>query len=510
MKLYEAIFQVCINRPQGIAFESETGFVTYGKMLNDVHAWVERLTRIGLITGDRLAVCSAPPYEVFTLELACSRLRITLVFLESYISPSSAEWHGAITGSSAHWSVNWHHGTEPEWDRTNVLRHPDDLERAESDRFILLQARTSGTTGRPKGVCLSEDALLHAVANTRQIANCDVSSKGMLLYEPLGLISQIAAFSTFLSGGTLVDALALARSPEDIPAFIECQRITHAVLVPRHIGAALADPQLVQRDLSCLKVVMYGAAPVTYELIQRARAAIPCRWLQCYGMTETTGPVCWLLAEDQNLAGFSVGTAAPGCLIRICDTETEDALPNGQDGEIWIGGSLLMEGYWDADRNQIVSGENLIDGWLRTGDIGHLTEAGHLIMKGRAGEEIVCALGYTIHPSEIEEVLRDVPEIEEISVFGYEMSDVGTMPIAVCHVKSQYVDAVNIIFKVLFDKLDQSKQPSHIVIVRESFPRGSNGKVQKARLKASLREIHLIPVEHTKPHVASKVMGKKE
>jgi len=495
MNLFKTFSQVCTKRQEAIAFESKTTVVTYGNMLNDVHTTIKQLKNIGLATGDRLAISSAPPYDIFTLELACSMLRITLVFLESYISPTNEEWDAAISGSSAHWSVNWNHGLEPEWVRTKVQRNSKDIERAKSDRFILLQARTSGTTGLPKGVCLSEDSLLHAVANTQKVSICNASSRGMLLYEPLGLISQIATFSTFLSGATLVDALALALSPRDIPKFIECQQITHAVLVPQHIEAALSDPQLLQRDLSCLNVVMYGAAPVTHELIERAMTIIPCRWLQCYGMTETTGPVCWLLAEDQDLAGFSVGTAAPGCSIRISDSETGSTLPIGQDGEIWIGGKLLMEGYWDEDLSQVISGNNLIDGWLRTGDIGHLTEKGHLILNGRAGEEIICALGYTIHPSEIEEVLYDVKEIEEVSVFGYEIDKVGTMPIAVCHVKTQYVDAVNIIHKVLFGKLDKSKHPSHIVIIHKPLPRGSNGKVNKARLKSSINKSELIPIE---------------
>lgn len=326
----------------------------------------------------------------------------------------------------------------------------------------------------------------------------------MLLYEPLGLLSQIAAFSAFLVGATIVDGTAIADTPGEIAAFVEQHRISHLVMVPQHIASVLADPQLAQRDLSCLKTVMYGAAPVTRELMQRARHAIHCVWLQCYGMTETTGPVCWLENEDQNMAGFSVGKAAPGCQIRICDMETGESLPFGRAGEVQISGALLMEGYWDTELKKPVAGDTLVNGWLRTGDLGSLTEDGYLLLRGRATDEIVCALGYTIKPADIESAIRNTPKIKDAAAFGYEMGDAGVMPIVVCHVEEDDESMRQVIRDAFHANLDRSKHPTHFVLVSEPLPRGSNGKVHKARLKSQTQTHDLIALWPMSP-VSKKV-----
>lgn len=477
--LFSEFFLICETHPQRIAFEGSKGTVTYSQMFAEVTTQIAILQSNGVQRWDRVAVSSAQAYPVFTLELACSAVGATLVFLESFMSPNSDEWSEAVESSSAHWAVTWNADMTANWRRTPIHR-----DAVLPQRAILLQARTSGTTGRSKGVCLSEASFLQALRNTQDISGCTIGSRGMLLYEPLGLLSQIAAFSALLVGATVVDGISVAENPSQIPSFIEQHRISHLVMVPQHIAASIADPLLAQRDLSCLKTVMYGAAPVTRELMQRARASIHCIWLQCYGMTETTGPVCWLADADQNMAGFSVGKAAPECQIRICDMETGETLPKGQTGEVQIGGALLMDGYWNAELNRPVAGETLIDNWLRTGDLGALTDDGYLLLRGRASDEIVCALGYTIKPADIENAVRDVPEVKDVAALGFEMGEVGVMPIVICHVENNREAVRQGIRDAFAANLDRSKHPTHFVLVAQPLPRGSNGKINKARLKA--------------------------
>lgn len=488
MTLHDQFQKICQIYPQNIAYECDSDTSTYAELAKKVDHAVASLSELGVQRGARVAIAPGRPLPVFTLELACSKIGATLVFLESFMSPNSMEWQEAIEGASAHWVVTWSEEDTAQWCRSGI---PDDSEIWH--RPILLQARTSGTTGKSKGVCLSESALLQAVRNTQTIANCSPESRGMLLYEPLGLLSQIAAFSTLLAGATLVDGLAVADAPEKMAEFLEKKRISHLVMVPQHISATLSDPQLMQRDLSHLEVVMYGAAPVTQELMQRARASISCRWLQCYGMTETTGPVCWLSNEEQELAGFSVGRAAAGCNLRICDPESGKVVQPGVTGEVQIGGVLLMEGYWDNDCKKPVSGKTIVDGWLWTGDLGALTEDGHLLLRGRASDEIVCALGYTIKPSEIEDALSNTPEILGAAAFGFEIGDVGVVPVVVCQVKSDNGEQIRQLIRETFQRnLDRSKHPTHFALVEQPLPRGSNGKVQKSRLKTQTTERDLV------------------
>lgn len=476
--------------PERIAFEGCNNKATFGDMMIDINSVIQRLRNVGVQEGDRISVSSAPAYPIFTLELACSAVGATLVFLESFVAPNSAEWAEAVENSSAHWTVTWNRDQSPNWFRTEV---PKDSELP--PRPILLQARTSGTTGRSKGVCLSEASLLQALTNTQEISGCTVGSRGMLLYEPLGLLSQITAFSAFLAGATVVDGIAIAQTPGEIPAFIEQHRISHLVMVPQHIAASLADPSLDQRDLSCLKTVMYGAAPVTRELMQRARSAIQCEWLQCYGMTETTGPVCWLAGEDQSLAGFSVGKAAPACHIRVCDVDTGEPLPEGEQGEVQIGGPQLMEGYWNPETKHPVAVDSIVDGWLRTGDLGVLTESGHLLLRGRATDEIICALGYTIKPNDIENAVRDLCDVKDVAALGFELSDAGIVPIVVCHVDNDCGAVRQVIRDAFAANLDRSKHPTHFVLVTHTLPRGSNGKIHKSQLKSQIKVHDLIPLQ---------------
>lgn len=488
MTLYELFYATCMSYPNQVAFEDARRTVTYARMLVDIEKEAQAMVDRGVEAGDRVAVSAGRPYPVLVLELACARLGATLVFLESFMAPNSEEWADAIEGSSAHWAVTWLDETCGGWTRTDEPRDP----LTAWPRYILLQARTSGTTGRSKGVCLSETALLLAVQNTRHIAHVQSDSRGMLIYEPLGLLSQIAAFSTLLSGATLVDGMHVADAPDTLAAFLEHQRISHLVMVPQHIAATIGDPQLARRDLSALKTIMYGAAPVTAALMQRARAAIDCRWLQCYGMTETTGPVCWLAHEEQNLAGYSVGRPAPGCDIRIFDTETGEPCEANVTGEVMIRGPLVMEGYWNESTRRPEPGDALTEGWLHTGDLGALSDDGYLLLRGRASDEIVCALGYTIRPRDIESVLENVSGIHETAAIGFELDEAGIVPVVVCHVDPAHAEVSALIRGAFHARLDRSKHPTHFALLAEALPRGSNGKVHKARLRSQLQATDLI------------------
>ncbi|KVC85037.1 hypothetical protein BGV71_09850 [Burkholderia ubonensis] len=480
-KLYESFIDIATRFPDAIAYQGEAGFRTYAQMAADVDARANDLSAWPIGLQQRVAVSSGPAYPIFVLELACSRHGATVVFLESFMAPNSTEWADAVQGSSAHWAVTW------SGDSPVVAPTSESLQSATVDDSILLQARTSGTTGQSKGVCISEHALLRAVQNTQTVSRCEAGCRTLILYEPLGLVSQLAAFATILAGGTVVDGIHLAAAPHEIAGALERQRISHLVMVPQHIGAVLNDPDLARRDLSSLQAIMYGAAPVTKALMDRARRAIACRWLQCYGMTETTGPVTWLDDHEQELAGFFVGRAAPGIQVRICDIDTGEAVGDNQPGEVQIAGDLVMSGYWDARSKRPVSSDRLIDGWLRTGDLGRLDGEGRLALLGRASDDIVCAQGYTLKPAEIEAAIQPVRGVVEVAAIGVPVDDIGMMPIAVCHVHDGLRSTlVSEIRSRLEAQLDASRRPTHLVLRSTPLPKGSNGKVHRTALRASV------------------------
>ncbi|MCW8163570.1 hypothetical protein D8B22_00795 [Verminephrobacter aporrectodeae subsp. tuberculatae] len=479
--LYKAFADVAARFPDSVAYQGRSGSRTYAQIAADVEARASELSGWPLGLQQRVAVSSGPAYPVFVLELACSRHCATIVFLESFMAPNSAEWADAVQSSSAHWAVTWSENSPV------VARTSEPLQSATVEDSILLQARTSGTTGQSKGVCLSERALLCAVRNIQAVSRCEADCRTLIMYEPLGLLSQLAAIATLLAGGTVVDGIHLAAAPHDIVASIEREQITHLIMVPQHIGAVLNDPYLAQRDLSSLQAVLYGAAPVTKALMDRARRAVACRWIQCYGLTETTGPVTWLDDHEQELAGFSVGRAAPGVQVRICDIDTGEAVATGQPGEVQVAGDLVMSGYWDERSKRPVSSDRLVDGWLRTGDLGRLDGEGRLALLGRANDDIVCAQGYTLKPAEIEAAIRSVSGVVEVTAIGVPVGDIGLMPVVVCQVRDDAQPTlVSEIRSRLQEQLDASRRPTHLVLRTTPLPKGGNGKVHRTALRATV------------------------
>ncbi len=487
-QLYDAFQGIATRFPNAIAYQGRECLRTYAQMSADIEERAVDLKAWPIGLQQRVAISSGPAYSVFVLELACAKHGATVVFLESFMAPNSAEWGDAVLASSAHWAITWF------GDETVVQRTAEPLHSATVDDDILLQARTSGTTGQSKGVCLSERAMMCAVRNTQTMSRCQFGCRTLILYEPLGLLSQLAAFATLLVGGTVVDGIHLAAAPHQIAAFLEHERISHLVMVPQHIGAVLDDPDLAKRDLSSLQAVMYGAAPVTMALMDRARRAVACRWLQCYGMTETTGPVTWLDDHEQELAGFSVGRAAQGVFVRICDVDSGEAVGEGQPGEVQVAGDLVMKGYWDARSKRPVSSDRLVDGWLRTGDLGRLDRGGLLELLGRASDDIVCAQGYTLKPAEIEAAIQLVPGVVEVAAIGVSVGDIGLMPVAVCHV-DDIVKRLTLVADIraqLREQLDASRRPTHLVLRAVPLPKGGNGKVQRTALRASVAADELV------------------
>jgi acyl-CoA synthetase (AMP-forming)/AMP-acid ligase II len=487
-QLYDAFQGIATRFSNATAYQGRDGLRTYAQMSADIEACAVDLKAWPIGLQQRVAISSGPAYSVFVLELACAKHGATVVFLESFMAPNSAEWDDAVLASTAHWAITW------SGDETVVQRTAEPLHSATIYDDILLQARTSGTTGQSKGVCLSERAMMCAVRNTQTVSRCEAGCRTLILYEPLGLLSQLAAFATLLTGGTVVDGIHLAAASNELAASLERERISHLVMVPQHIGAVLDDPDLAKRDLSSLQTVIYGAAPVTKSLMDRARRAVACRWLQCYGMTETTGPVTWLDDHEQELAGFSVGQAAPGVLVRICDMDTGDAVTEGQPGEVQVAGDLVMDGYWDARSKRPVSSDRLVDGWLRTGDFGRLDRDGRLALLGRASDDIVCAQGYTLKPAEIEAAIQPVPGVVEVAAIGVSVGDIGLMPVAVCQVGDTAVRITLIadIRSQLQTKLDASRRPTHLVLRAVPLPKGGNGKVHRTALRASVAANELV------------------
>ena len=339
---------------------------------------------------------------------------------------------------------------------------------------------TSGTTGRPKGVVLTQKSLGWSARNS-------IAMHGMTAEDHV-----LAVLPMFHAGGFNIQtlpALSVGASmtlfegfdPGVVLAEIGSGRPTLAGLVPAQINAMRSHPDWDDTDLSNLRCVTTGSTFVPDSCIEVwNRRGIPA--IQVYGATETC-----VLAIHQDCANAetsrgSAGYAAKHCEIRIIDDNGQDVTP-GVHGEILVKGPNVFKEYW---RNPTATGRALWDGWFHTGEIASQRADGAYVISDRKADRIISG-GENIYPAELEAILDGHPEIIESAVIGMAEERWGEVPVAfvVCSEDSQ-LDSGRV--KALFEnRLARFKHPRRVMLV-DSLPRNAMGKIEKFELRKQLSQ----------------------
>jgi acyl-CoA synthetase (AMP-forming)/AMP-acid ligase II len=252
------------------------------------------------------------------------------------------------------------------------------------------------------------------------------------------------------------------------------------------------DPDFSKHDLSSLKVITYGAAPMPFEVIHKAIGAMPwARFINAFGQTETASTITTLGPEDHIIEGTeeekakklkrltsSIGKPLPDVEIKIVDEEGK-ALPPLGVGEILARGPRVMAGYWkDEEKTSQVMTR---DGWLRTSDMGWMDEEGYIYLAGRADDMIIRG-GENISPEEVEEVLHSHPKVEEAAVIGVPDVEWGQEPRAVVVLKKGESATPEEMMEHCRSKLAGFKRPRSVVFI-DALPRNPMGKVLRKNLR---------------------------
>ncbi|CAM3195195.1 long-chain-fatty-acid--CoA ligase [Nocardioides dubius] len=341
---------------------------------------------------------------------------------------------------------------------------------------------SSGTTGHPKGVMLTGHNMAQALAAVQNLLELDDASVAMApipFFHISGLGLALVA--------TLVGAELLAftpSTPAELHTTLREQEVTHAVVVPTVIQRLLELPEAAPGSLPRLRYVIYGAAPITPDLLNAAIATLECRFVQSYGLTESSGGVT-ILDHSDHKRGVnephllrSAGRALASVDLRIVDQLTgRDADPD-QPGEIWINGAHRMAGYW---RNPAATEEAFADGWLRTGDVGRLDAEGYLFIVDRLKDMIISG-GENVYPAEVERVLLTHPEIVECAVVGTPDARWGESPLAVVVTTPTAALTEAELIAWSRERLAHFKAPTQVRFV-EALPRNASGKVLKRALR---------------------------
>ena len=335
---------------------------------------------------------------------------------------------------------------------------------------------SSGTTGVSKGVMLSHRNL---VANVAQVVPAADLREDETLIAVLPFF-HIYGMQVIMNCGLRVGGTVVTMPRFDLEQFLELHQrfgITRSFVAPPIVVALAKHPMVDSYDLSALRQVFSGAAPLSAELALAAGARLGCEVVQGYGMTEMS-PVSHLTPPGNVVPG-SVGVLAPNTEMRIVDPATGTDRELEDDGEIWIRGPQNMSGYLNNPAATALTIDE--EGWLRTGDIGHIDATGHVVIVDRLKELIKCK-GFQVAPAELEALLLTHPSVTDAAVVGVLDEDSGEIPVAFVVRKPDTDSSPEEIMSFVAEQVAPFKRVRRITFV-DAVPKSASGKILRRLLR---------------------------
>ena len=374
------------------------------------------------------------------------------------------------------------------FDREGYERHdawigsaPLDDPRLEVDpQDDVIQLYTSGTTGLPKGVRLTN-------RNYLSLLELLVPSGG-LNYHPGE--TSLAAMPFFHVAGVNVALIAMASgarsailrdaAPQLILETISKERVNHAFLAPALIQMLMQSPSVGAADLSSMRSLTYGASPISDDLLKHASTRFGCELVQLYGMTETCGAGTFLPYADHDPARGklrSCGVAWPSLGLKIVAADGME-IPRGAVGEVAIRSPVVMKGYWNKPDATAAA---IPDGWMRTGDAAYMDEDRYVFIYDRVKDMIVTG-GENVYPAEVENALFGHPAVGDAAVIGVPDDNWGEAVKAIVVLKPGAPQDTADIIAWARARIANFKTPKSVDFV-DAIPRNLSGKILRRELR---------------------------
>ncbi|MFL6203823.1 MAG: 4-coumarate--CoA ligase family protein [Acidimicrobiales bacterium] len=342
---------------------------------------------------------------------------------------------------------------------------------------VVVLPYSSGTTGLSKGVMLTHRNLVANIVQSQAVISLgdDESFVAVLpFFHIYGM--QVLMNMGLASGSTIVTMPRF-----DLEQFLALHQehgLTRAFVAPPMVVALAKHPLVDQYDLSALRMVFSGAAPLSAELALECGARLECEVVQGYGMTELS-PVTHATPSGGFVPG-SVGVTIPNTELRIVDPTGKD-LDVDEDGEVWVRGPQVMKGYLN---NEAATKATIDDeGWLHTGDIGHVNADGHLFVVDRL-KELIKYKGFQVPPAELEALLLTHPAVADAAVIGVPDEEAGEIPSAYVVLKEGADVTAEDIQQFVAGQVASYKQIRKLTFI-DAVPKSASGKILRRLLRDS-------------------------
>jgi acyl-CoA synthetase (AMP-forming)/AMP-acid ligase II len=494
------------------ACDPESEFATTGaRTVSCAQAaeWSDRLAcslvQAGVAAGTRVAYLSKNAIEFGLAYFAASKAGVVLVPLNYRLVPR--EWATIVDDAAAEIvfaETEFTAGVDSVRDRLSSVQRwvcvdgdaagwellGECLKRAQvepgalADRACddVYQMYTSGTTGRPKGVVISQQALLCTLMQWRLALALHPHERALVvapMYHASGALTLFHAVASTASIYLVRDFDA-----QEVGRILDEDHIGYAMLVPAMILAIIQDdPAIERREFANLRSIMYGGSAISETTLRSAIEVFGCELIQSFGMTEMPN-VVYLTAEDhlRALRGrpellLAAGRPGPGSSVKIVD-EDDAELPHGTIGEICGRGGQVMSRYWNLPG---ATAEALRGGWMHTGDAGYVDEEGYLFVKDRI-KDMICTGGENVYPREVEDVLFEHPAVADAAVIGVPSDRWGETVHGVVVVRTGCELQADELVKFCVGRIAGFKRPRSVSFIDE-IPRNPSGKVLKRELR---------------------------
>ncbi len=348
----------------------------------------------------------------------------------------------------------------------------------EEDTALILY--TSGTTGRPKGAMLTHFGVVHSAMHfeaTMRLTSADRSALVVPASHVTGVIAIIAAMLR------VAGAVVMMREFKAAAWIAEAarERVTQTIMVPAMYNLILLSPEFGLHDLSAWRVGGFGGAPMPVPTIDALAEKLPNLTLtNAYGATETTSPVTVMPEGDTRLHADSVGVTVPcGDVIVVDDNGIE--VPRGETGELWIGGPMIVKGYWD---NPEATAREFTAGYWHSGDLGSMDAQGYVRVFDRK-KDMLNRGGYKIYSVEVENTLAGLAGVVEAAVVGRPCPVLGERVHAFVYAPGGKVTEAAV-REYCAARLADYKVPETVSFTDAPLPRNPNGKMMKRLLREKL------------------------